>query len=83
MKLSKKTAAALTGIDWVLNELAELPPQDGEFTCNEFCEASQKTSAPMSHDQCHRRLQRMARAGQLVSRLVTIDGKRANLYRKP
>jgi hypothetical protein len=83
MKLSKKTATALCGIDWALNELAELPPQAGEFTCNEFCEASRKTASPMDRDQCHRRLQRMKVAGQLVSRLVTIDGRRTNLYRKP
>lgn len=83
MRLNKKTAAALTGIDWALAATAEQPQQPDEFTANEFHAASQKTQTPLTSDSARFRLLRMAKAGQLVTRKIVIGGKRTNLYRRP
>lgn len=84
MRLNKKTAAALTGIDWALAETAEQPQQIGvEFTANEFHAAAQKSQTPLTLSAARNRIMRMAREGQLITRKITISGKRTNLYRLP
>ena len=84
MKLNKKTAAALAGIDWALAETAEPPQQIGvEFTANEFHAAAQKSQNPLTLSAARNRLLRMAQEGQLVTRKIIIGGKRTNLYRRP
>jgi len=84
MRLNKKTTAALTGIDWALAETAEQPQQIGvEFTANEFHAASQKSQRPLTLSAARNRLLRMAQEGKLVTRQITIGGKRTNLFRRP
>lgn len=78
MKLEKKTSNALTGLDWALSELSQKPQQKDEFTCNEFAHG-----AGLTPSVAHHRLKRLAQNGKLASRLITTDGKRINLYRRP
>jgi len=77
MKLDKKTTTALTGLDWALAELIEQPPQPDEFRGDEFADGAGITMA-----QAHHRLKRLVHAGKLTSRLITVEGKRMNLYRR-
>jgi response regulator of citrate/malate metabolism len=77
MKLDKKTAAALTGLDWALAEIVEKPQQKDEFTCNEFADG-----AGIGRNQAHNRLQRLTQSGKLTARMITVEGKRMNLYRR-
>ncbi len=83
MRLNKKTTDALSGIDWVLAALIDKPQQPGEFTANEFHSASQKTPNPLTIDAARFRIMRLVKAGELVTRNITIHGKRTNLYRRP
>ncbi len=83
MRINKKTAAALTGLDWALNALTEKTQQPDEFTTREFFEASQKSDASLTLEVVRNKLARMVRCGQLVTRKICISGKRSNLYRRP
>jgi hypothetical protein len=77
MKLDKKTAAALTGLDWALAEIVEKPQQKDEFRCDEFADG-----AGITMTQAYHRLKRLAGTGKLTSRMITVEGKRMNLYRR-
>lgn len=77
MKLDKKTTAALTGLNWALSELIEKPQQPDEFRGDEFADGAGITMA-----QAYHRLKRLVHSGKLTSRLITVEGKRMNLYRR-
>jgi hypothetical protein len=77
MKLDKKTSAALTGLDWALAEIVEKPQQPDEFRCDEFADG-----AGLTMTQSYHRLKRLACSGKLTTRMITVEGKRMNLYRR-
>lgn len=77
MKLDKKTTAALTGLDWALAEIVEKPQQPDEFRGDEFADGAGITMA-----QAYHRLKRLAGSGKLTTRMITVEGKRMNLYRR-
>ncbi len=83
MKITKQTKAALSGLEWAVQELAGKPQQADEFTCNEFHAATLASGHQRSRESCHSQLQRMAKNGQLLSRKSLIKGASATLYKKP
>lgn len=82
MKLTKKTAAALSGIDWALAATAEQAQQPDEFTANEFHAAAKKADGRLTLFASRNKLTRLVQEGQLATRKITIGGKRTNLYRR-
>ena len=78
MKTTNATKSALTGLEWAIAQTVDKPKQPGEFTCQEYVDATGKTEQAASST-----LKRMVQSGMLVARKVTIKGTRANLYRKP
>lgn len=83
MKITKQTKAAISGLEWAVQELAGKPQQPDEFSCNEFHAATLASGYQRSRESCHCQLQRMAKNGQLLSRKSLVKGALANLYRKP
>lgn len=78
MKTTNATKAALTGLEWAISQSVEKPRQKGEFTLTEYIFATGKTEAAASYS-----MKKMGASGEIVFRQVSINGKRANLYRKP
>ena len=82
MRLSKKTAAALSGLDWAINELIEKPQQPDEFTAREFFQTAQKADARLTLKTVRNKLSQWVSQGDLVTRKINVSGKRTNLYRR-
>lgn len=83
MRINKKTATAITGIDWALAELIQKPQQPDEFSAQEFFQASKKNDDTLTLEIIRNKLARMVRQGQLVTRKAALAGRQANLYRRP
>ena len=76
--LDQSTRAALSGLEWALEQTAELPLQPDEFTTDQFRIASNG----ITDDSARATLKRMIANGQLTARKIKINGARTNAYKK-
>jgi hypothetical protein len=77
--MKKQTAAALTDLDWAVQQAPKSKREPGEFTATDFFRAG---GAP-SDAAARSRLRRMRLDGQLTSRQVLEAGKWTTVFRRP
>lgn len=76
--LDQSARAAVSGLEWALEQLAEKPKQPDEFTAKE-CHAAQ---SERSLAGIRSLLDRMRDNGVLSCRKILVNGKHENVYRK-
>lgn len=76
--LDKSTRAALSSLEWALEQTAEDELQSDEFTVQQFMDSR----ASGTYSAAESLLRRMFREGKLTKRKLTINGCIFNAYKK-
>jgi len=76
--MKKQTEAALTDLDWAVQQAPKSAREPGEFTATEFFRAG---GAP-TDAAARSRLRRMRLDGKLTSRQIIEGGKTTTAYRR-
>lgn len=82
-RLVQSTRAALSGLDWALEQIAEMPKTADEFTCAEAIAKQASMGIIVTADAMRGKLNRMVESGLLAKRTFAANGHRVTLYRKP
>jgi len=82
MKLDKKTAAALSGLDFAIAATLEAPQQPDEFTVAEFVAALAAKGQRVCTSTAAIRLKKMADDGELTQRSTVVGRIRTRVYRR-
>ena len=80
--MKKKTATAMSSLDFALTQLVEEPKSDDEFSAEDaYVEARQK-NPKLTISGVRQKLMRMEQNGTLKKRTVRHNGTTINLYSK-
>lgn len=81
MKITSKTSAALTGIEWAMRQIAAADARaDDEFTVEEFLIVYSAKHPYTTADSARHRLTQMVKEGVLTKRKSRCGGHLVNLY---
>jgi hypothetical protein len=72
-----KSIPKVSGMDWVLEHIAQPTLQPDEFTVQMIADKSGATD-----DSVRNKLQRMRKRGELTSRKIVLDGTPTNAYKR-